>query len=273
MEQLLAPETLKDGNLGEGWIKFKREFEHFLLAIGKADANSRRKTAILLRVIGARGNDIYENFKLEGDERVDYDKVVRAFEDFCKPQDETFIARHRLLCMKQDGIPIEEFEIKLRTQARLGNLGDLTDDLTCHALVEGVDDKRLRDKLLMKACEGPLTLGTAVKVAREHTTASAHMKELGNELGESVNKLYDKQSKRKQDKGDTAKIAECDFCGWEHRRGPSNCPAYKKKCNYCKRDNHFEQKCRKKRRMSQRMNVELWTQKMRYIMQAIMNCW
>ena len=148
MEQFLAPEPLKDGNLGEGWKRFKREFEQFLMAIGKTNADKSRKTAILLRVIGPRGNDIYENFKLEGGDKVDYDKVVEEFDKFCKPQDETFIARHRLLCMKQDGISIEEFETKLRTQARLCNLGDLTDDLTCHALVEGVDDKRLRDSRL-----------------------------------------------------------------------------------------------------------------------------
>ena len=60
------------------------------MEIGKADASSKRKTAILLRVIGARDDDIYENFKLEGDDRVDYDKVVRAFEEFCGPQDEIY---------------------------------------------------------------------------------------------------------------------------------------------------------------------------------------
>ena len=49
--------------------------------------------------------------------------------------------------MKQDGLSIEEFETKLRTQARKCVLGDLTDDLTCHAFVEGVDEKKLRDKL------------------------------------------------------------------------------------------------------------------------------
>ena len=39
---------------------------------------------------------------------------------------------------------------------------------------------------------------------------------------------------------------ERDFCGWEHRKGPSNCLAYKKKCNDCKQDNHFERKRKKK---------------------------
>ena len=35
MEQFLLPEPLKDGNLAEGWEKFKREFTQFLVATEK----------------------------------------------------------------------------------------------------------------------------------------------------------------------------------------------------------------------------------------------
>ena len=64
--------------------------------------------------------------------------------------------------MKQDGLQIDRYETKLRSQARLYGIGDLTDDLTCHAFVEGVDEKGLKDKLLTKASEGDLSLSTAV---------------------------------------------------------------------------------------------------------------
>ena len=140
---MLAPEQLKDGNLAENWKIFKREFQQFLTATGRSKGTKEVKTAILLRTIGLRGNDIYENFDLDETARVDFDQVLTAFDDFCKPQDETFIARHRLLNMKQDGLPIEEFETKLRKQARLCNFDTLTDDLTCHALVQGIDDVKL----------------------------------------------------------------------------------------------------------------------------------
>ena len=77
-----------------------------------------------------------------------------------KPQDKTLIAigLHRLLNMKPDLLPIEEFETKLRTQARLCSVAALIDDLTCHALVQMLDDNRLRDKMLLEACKAPLTL-------------------------------------------------------------------------------------------------------------------
>ena len=54
--------------------------------------------------------------------------------------------------------------------------------------VEGVDEKGLKDKLLTKACEGDLSLSTAVKMAREYEAVRAHMKEIARDQEEQVNK-------------------------------------------------------------------------------------
>ena len=89
MERLLAPEALKDGNLSERWRRFKREFEQFLEAIEKTEADDKVKVSILLRVIGEWGNDIYENFKLTGGDKLKFDKVLEEFDKFCHPQDES----------------------------------------------------------------------------------------------------------------------------------------------------------------------------------------
>lgn len=256
MEQLLAPQPLKDGNLAEGWKKFIREFEQFLEATERTSADPKVKTAVLLRVIGPRGNDIYENFDFGSDDRKDYTKVIPKFEEFCAPQEETFISRHRLLCMKQEGLSMEEFETKLRTQARFCKLGTLTEDLICHAFVEGVDNKSLRDKLLMKACEQELKLSAAIKLAREFTAAKAHMKELGEESQETVHRLYERKQHSEgshgrptskdqyRERNDTRKF-QCGFCGLDHKKG--NCPAYGKECSFCHRKNHFERVCRQKK--------------------------
>ena len=132
MDKLLVPEQLKEGNLRESWKRFKREFNQFLIATERDKADPKIKMAILLRVIGVRGNDIYENFKFQNEkDKEDYEKVIKKFEEFCKPRNEKFISRHRLLNMKQDGLQIDQYETKLRSQARLCGFGDLTDDLTC----------------------------------------------------------------------------------------------------------------------------------------------
>ena len=63
MDKLLLPDALRDdGNLGESWERFKREFNQFIVATEREKVDKKIKTAILLRVIGPRGNDIYENF-------------------------------------------------------------------------------------------------------------------------------------------------------------------------------------------------------------------
>ena len=49
---------------------------------------------------------------------------------------------------------------------------------------------------MTKACEGDLSLSTAVKMAREYEAARAHMKEIARDQEEQVNKLITKRKKR-----------------------------------------------------------------------------
>ena len=39
MEKYLVPESVGEGDLTDQWMKFKKEFNLFLRAIGKADAS------------------------------------------------------------------------------------------------------------------------------------------------------------------------------------------------------------------------------------------
>ena len=36
----------------------------------------------------------------------------------------------------------------------------------------------------------------------------------------------------------------CDFCGWSHKRGKQDCPAFGKTCNKCGGKNHFKNVCK-----------------------------
>jgi len=257
------PEPLKDGNLGESWERFKREFQQFLVATERDASDTKIKTAILLRVIGSRGNDIYENFNFdEATDKTDFAKVIAKFEEFCKPRNEKFISRHRLLNMRQDGLAVDQYETKLRSQARVCEFGQLTDDLTCHAFVEGVDDKGLKDKLLTRACEGNLDLATAVRIAREYESARAHMKEIAKDQEEQVNSMrvghypinYNNSvSGNSRNNGQVNRVdrgsglnykVKCNYCGRDHVRGAKFCPAYGKVCNKCQKKNHFGIVCK-----------------------------
>ena len=37
---------------------------------------------------------------------------------------------------------------------------------------------------------------------------------------------------------------DCDFCGWSHKRGKQNCPAFGKTCDRCGGKNHFKNVCK-----------------------------
>ena len=64
MEKYLAPAPIGEGDLTGGWLRFKREFQHFLIAIGKGDATEPVNLAIFLRITGPQVNNLYERWNL-----------------------------------------------------------------------------------------------------------------------------------------------------------------------------------------------------------------
>ena len=74
MEKYLAPDVITEGELPERWKRFKTTFTHFLTAVGKKDEAPEAKTAIFLRVVGPRVNDMYETMAFAvGEDKNDYD--------------------------------------------------------------------------------------------------------------------------------------------------------------------------------------------------------
>ena len=146
MEQLLAPKPIADGqNLPDEWKNFKRDFELFLLATDKDDANDKVKTALLLRTIGRRGNLIYESFAWKEDEnKQSYDQVIKKFDDYCKPRVNVIAKTHTLLTCKQGNRSVDEFITELHTIAALCDLQTMYDRMVLHALVLGIEDDRTR---------------------------------------------------------------------------------------------------------------------------------
>jgi hypothetical protein len=82
----LAPKPIQDGSdLSNQWTRFQEEFELFLTAAEKSDADDKIKVALLLRCIGPRGDDIFKSFKFDGNKSKDvYKDVVEKFDAFCK---------------------------------------------------------------------------------------------------------------------------------------------------------------------------------------------
>ena len=67
MEKYLAPAPIGEGDLSDGWLRFKREFQQSLTAIGKEDATEQVKLAIFLRIVDPRVNNLYETIEFDSE--------------------------------------------------------------------------------------------------------------------------------------------------------------------------------------------------------------
>ena len=246
MDRYLLPEPLPaTGNLPEQWARFKKQIEQFLDASEKSGVSDKAKIAILLRTIGDKGNDIYENFVFEANEQPTFDDVLAQYEQFCKPRISVFAARHQFLTMTQNNQTIDEFLTALKKQVRDCAFGELKDDMVLHALTLGLDNDRTRRRLFETQ---KLTLDKAVNLCRLTEDTETEMRRM--KINEEVSAVY-KTKVRTHDKtpakksqGPTYSQADhvCDKCARKHP--PGKCAAFGRECYLCRKANHFAKCCR-----------------------------
>ena len=260
MERFLLPDSIPaTGNLPEQWLRFKKQFGQFIDASDKTTANSKTKIAILLRCVGDKGNDIFENFAFPS-ENPTFEEVIQKFDEFCKPRVSVFASRHQFLTMKQNGLSIDDYITALMKQVRECSFGELKDDMTLHALTLGLDEEKTRRRLFEAK---HLTLEKAIVLCRLSEDTEGEMRKL--KINEEVNAVYKAKSygkPRPKPRWDASKTSKpfnkpfskkkqacndapghsCGKCGTMH--APQQCPAYGKECHRCKRKNHYARFCR-----------------------------
>ena len=102
MEKYLVPEPIGEGELSYQWIRFKREFDQFLTAIGKADASGAVKLAICLWVIGPRMNDVVDAIVfVEGEDKSDFSVVVAKLDVLCARRSSMHVTRDRFFQLRR----------------------------------------------------------------------------------------------------------------------------------------------------------------------------
>lgn len=270
MEQLLAPKPLADGpNLPEEWKVYKRDFALFLEATNKDGAASKVKCALLLRTIGSRGNLLYESFSWDDEaDKKDYDKVIKKFDDYCKPRINLVAKTHSLLTCKQGNRTFDEFLTDLHTIAGLCDLKTMYNRMVLQALILGVESDRIRKKLFEL---GDTDLERAVELCRREESSAidyktvtgykgeeqAHLVRLKQPYSDSSNYRPNQDNRggrrsagssynKPQGKANTEQVSNCGNCG--HNHPPRSCPAYGKQCSSCKKFNHYAAYCRSRRR-------------------------
>ena len=140
MEKFLAPEPIGEGDAYKQWVRFKKEFEQFLLAAGKGDASGAVKLAILLRVVSPHINDLYDSMAFaDGEDRKDFSTEAARLDILCARRSSKHILRDRFFQTKQEGRSIDQFLSELQKNAKACEFGVLKDDLMLHVLIQGLN--------------------------------------------------------------------------------------------------------------------------------------
>lgn len=176
-DYLRKPDIFKvEGNLSENWRRWKRSYDCYFDAAELHEKTDKVKINTFLNIIGPDAVDIFDSFNLPEVNRTVYDNVVKAFDEFCKPKQNTVYERFVFNERKQkEGEPFDTFHMDIKRLVRTCKYGDQENDMLRDRIVIGVCDKRLQTRLLETV---PLSYETAVEKCR----TSEVTKEQANEM-------------------------------------------------------------------------------------------
>ena len=256
MEGLRRPDMLSfEGNTAENWRVFETEYDIYIAA-GHADKSNKVKAMMLLNLAGPEAIEKSRAFtylprranpeggaELPAETRDDPEVLKRKFSELCNPITNVILERHKFNSRYQgETEPFSQFYTDLRNKANQCTYGDLTDELLRDRIVAGVYDNSLRRQLLKTA---DLTLVKAVQLCQINEAAESDMAAFKPNVGTSstVDAVRPKPNSRLPSKYRSSGSFNCTRCGGNHAyKDP--CPAKGKRCNKCKKLNHFASMCR-----------------------------
>lgn len=139
-----------DGNLNENWRRFKRNFDIFMVAAGVNKKPDEVKIATFLNAIGEDAVDVYHTFKFDNEEDAkSYDKVIKAFQDFCSPKTnevyERFVFNKRV---QQQNEPFDVFLMDIKRLVKTCGYAEQEEVMLRDRIVLGVSEPKLQEQLL-----------------------------------------------------------------------------------------------------------------------------
>lgn len=258
MEHVRRVKTMvMDGNLAENRRRFERNFQNFLIAAGLERKTDKVKIATFLNAIGEDALEVYDTFTLTPEQREQYDEVIKAFQEFCKPKTNEVYERFVFYKRNQSqGEPFDVFLMDIKRLVKSCNFADKEEEMLRDRIVLGVNENNIQIKLIETQ---QLTYAAAVEKCRAHEITkeqSAAMKnnttvhevkqnrQQENSNKDKSNKFNSDRNKTNNQNRDGATNGKCTRCQKNHK--PRECPAYGKKCKNCGKVGHFAVGCRVK---------------------------
>lgn len=249
----VRPFDFKQSNLDEEWKKWKERFSIYLHATGLNASTNVRKVCLLLHMMGEGVSDIYASFEMKTDE-VQYDDLVKKFDEYFLPKKNLAMERYNLFTHKQaEGVSLSEYVTSLKTLAGSCELNDLKESIVRDLFICGIRDNAITKKLLR---ENHDRLDKVVEVANTYVLTNRQAEQASGQSAADVNVVSERQSRprqKSQSRGNSksrnpqqmnGSNRPCGRCGTTHQF--KQCPAWGSECHSCKGTNHWSKMCRKK---------------------------
>ena len=230
--------------VGRRWQRWMKSFSVYadskglIIQADKAD-NKVQRRALLLHSAGEAVQEIFETLAETGEAK-DYEKAVKALNDYFIPKVNSTYQNHVFRSMEQqDGETVAQFVTRLRQVVKDCDYGEQAENQIRDQVVQRCKSHELRKKLLEKGEK--LTLELLLSTAANYERVQSQLESM--ESGKDVNFVRDKQ----QEKGKEPVKRACYRCGKSGHFGrDSECPAKGKTCHKCGGADHFGSQCRTK---------------------------
>ncbi|CAI5660683.1 unnamed protein product [Oreochromis niloticus] len=250
MEGLKAPPTLllDSSNLSRTWKTWRDEFMLYVELTMDSDGE-QKKVSLFSYLVGESGRELLDT--LMGDTARDQwtvKDIIEKFDNHCNPVVNETVERYRFFTRNQGASEtIDSYVTELKLLTKTCNFGVIRDSLIRDRIVCGLNNPSLRERLLR---EKNMTLDACIQHCRAAELSRENSKTISGAAVEEVHAV--RGAARQKRIGDTV---DCKFCGRTHEKKKEKCPAYRKKCKKCGRENHFAVKCKAHSEQKRRTNV------------------
>ena len=172
----LNPPTAYNFRQPEEWRKWLTRFEQFRIASGLSTESGERQVSSLLYCMGVDAEDVLATTNISNDDKKDYSKVVRKFNEYFKVRKNTIFERANFNLTRQlADETVEQFITRLHQIADTCEFGEMRSEMIRDRLVIGIRDQQLSERLQM---EPELTLAKAEKLTRQRAAIAQQQQSL-----------------------------------------------------------------------------------------------
>ncbi|XP_022804247.1 uncharacterized protein LOC111341527 [Stylophora pistillata] len=230
------------------WIKC---YELFKAATERDGLSDKVLINTLIYVMGNNAADIYDSFKLSGED-IQYTNVKQKFKDHFKGKvalvfERTQFVRH----FQQDKESVLTLIEDLQRRADLWSFGDLRDQMVHTQIIAGLRDSHLRCRLM---ANDNLTLDQVIKEVKS-AEITKHQDQIFQNPSSAadISAIHDRkvpENRRQSPKpkhygvSSKAKKKSCYRCGAQPGHPPQRCPAKDATSNACNKKGHYSKVCK-----------------------------